>query len=197
MVRSPPRNAYVAADRIPCLNGSLPVATLVHTGAGCVGRSVARCRTAPSSSSLPKWGKPSLRGHRCDELERRTVEQNHRYPWHFVECRLADRAARLPRTVGRSSTAGRLATSGRTNDARATIARSTQTAPDSSGQRNSRKQAKASRGPLAQAVSAIAAAVMRCDPADRARPRIQPGSSTSRRRRASTPLRGSIRAIGH
>ena len=41
---------------MPFLNGSLPVATAVHTGPGCVGRIVATCIEAPASSSRAKCG---------------------------------------------------------------------------------------------------------------------------------------------
>ena len=54
--RRRPRRGIVAAERTPLRQGSLPVATAVQTGPGCVGRSVARCIDAPPSSRRPKFG---------------------------------------------------------------------------------------------------------------------------------------------
>src|SRR4029453_8672145 len=53
----PPVAVYVAAERMPFFAGSLPVATAVQTGAGWVGRNVARCSDAPPSSKRPKRGR--------------------------------------------------------------------------------------------------------------------------------------------
>ena len=44
-------------ERTPLYIGYRPVATALHTGSACVGRSVARCSTAPLSTMRPMLGR--------------------------------------------------------------------------------------------------------------------------------------------
>ena len=52
----PPNARYTSADRTPLYIGRRPVAMALHTGSACVGRSVARCSTAPWSKMRPMLG---------------------------------------------------------------------------------------------------------------------------------------------